>query len=92
MSAEQAVRVKTDKRTIRADRLDYDGVNRIVTLRADPGNSVEETDADGANAAVRKTVADLGLIAFATSAPTVKTHPLTVPRIGYVHSWSRTQD
>jgi len=47
---------------------------------------------DGANAAVRKTIADLGLIAFATTAPTVKTHPLTVPRIGYVHSWSRTQD
>ena len=47
---------------------------------------------DGANAAVRKSVADLGLIAFATAAPTVKTHPLTVPKIGYVHSWSRTQD
>jgi hypothetical protein len=24
--------------------------------------------------------------------PSVKTHPLTIPRIGYVHSWSRTQD
>jgi hypothetical protein len=47
---------------------------------------------DGSNAAVRKSIADLGLIAFATSAPTVKTHALTVPRIGYVHSWSRTQD
>jgi Zinc carboxypeptidase len=47
---------------------------------------------DGSNAAVRKSIADMGLIAFATSAPTVKTHPLTVPRIGYVHSWSRTQD
>ncbi len=47
---------------------------------------------DGSNAAVRKTISELGLIAFATTAPTVKTHPLTVPRIGYVHSWSRTQD
>ena len=47
---------------------------------------------DGANAAVRKTIADLGLVAYATSAPTVKTHPLTVPRIGYVHTWQRTQD
>ena len=47
---------------------------------------------EGSNAAVRKSIADLGLVAFATSAPTVKTHPLTVPKIGYVHSWSRTQD
>lgn len=36
---------------------------------------------------------DLGLIAFATNAaPSVKSHDLDVPRIGYVHSWSRTQD
>jgi len=36
---------------------------------------------------------DLELSAWATSsAPSVKTHDLTVPRIGYVHSWSRTQD
>ncbi len=35
----------------------------------------------------------LGLSAWAVSAaPTVKNHPLTIPRIGYVHSWSRTQD
>jgi hypothetical protein len=36
---------------------------------------------------------DLGLSAWAVgSAPTVKTHDLDVPRIGYVHSWTRTQD
>ena len=36
---------------------------------------------------------DMGLSAWAVaSAPSVKTHELTVPRIGYVHSWSRTQD
>ncbi len=36
---------------------------------------------------------DLGLSGWAVaSAPGVKTHDLTVPRIGYVHSWSRTQD
>jgi hypothetical protein len=36
---------------------------------------------------------DLGLSAWAVKeAPSVKTHELTVPRIGYVHSWSRTQD
>ena len=35
----------------------------------------------------------LGLSAWAVpAAPPVKTHALTVPRIGYVHSWSRTQD
>ena len=36
---------------------------------------------------------DLGLKAWATSvAPSVKAHELKLPRIGYVHSWSRTQD
>ncbi len=36
---------------------------------------------------------DLGLSAYAIAAPpTVKTHDLDIPRIGYVHSWSRTQD
>ena len=34
-----------------------------------------------------------GLSAWAVaSAPTVKTHDLDIPRIGYVHSWTRTQD
>jgi hypothetical protein len=36
---------------------------------------------------------DLGLSAWATdAAPNVKTHDLDIPRIGYVHSWTRTQD
>jgi hypothetical protein len=36
---------------------------------------------------------DLGLSAWAVaSAPSVKTHDLDVPRIGYIHSWTRTQD
>jgi len=36
---------------------------------------------------------DLGLSAWAVAAaPTVKSHDLDLPRIGYVHSWSRTQD
>ncbi len=35
----------------------------------------------------------LGLTAWgAASAPSVKTHDLDIPRIGYIHSWSRTQD
>jgi hypothetical protein len=38
-------------------------------------------------------IEELGLSAWAVaSAPSVKTHEMTVPRIGYVHSWSRTQD
>jgi hypothetical protein len=36
---------------------------------------------------------DLGLSAWAVAAaPSVKTHDLDIPRIGYVHSWTRTQD
>jgi len=47
---------------------------------------------NGNDAKVRASIQELGLSAYATSATTVKTHPLTVPRIGYVHSWQRTQD
>ena len=36
---------------------------------------------------------ELGLSAWAmASVPAVKSHDLDIPRIGYVHSWSRTQD
>jgi hypothetical protein len=35
----------------------------------------------------------LGLRGYAVSAaPTVKSHDLDLPRIGYIHSWTRTQD
>ncbi len=44
------------------------------------------------NPALAATIKKLGLIAYAADKPTVKSHPLTVPRIGYVHSWQRTQD
>ena len=38
-------------------------------------------------------IKDLGLTAWAVDTmPAVKTHELTVPRIGYIHSWQRTQD
>jgi hypothetical protein len=38
-------------------------------------------------------LADLGLTAWTLpSLPTVPTHDLDLPRIGYVHSWTRTQD
>ena len=47
---------------------------------------------NGTDAKIRASIQELGLTAYATSATTVKTHPPTVPRIGYVHSWQRTQD
>lgn len=44
-------------------------------------------------AAIEPTLKDLGLTAVAVATvPGVKTHELDVPRIGYVHSWARTQD
>jgi hypothetical protein len=44
-------------------------------------------------AAIEPQLKELGLSAWAVSAaPSVKAHALTTPRIGYVHSWSRTQD
>jgi hypothetical protein len=49
------------------------------------------TDAD--RAALEPTLSSLGLTGVAVAAaPTVKQHDLDVPRIGYVHSWQRTQD
>ncbi|HEY7237225.1 MAG TPA: M14 family zinc carboxypeptidase [Gemmatimonadaceae bacterium] len=48
----------------------------------------------GANRAqLGPVLAQLGLSGYAmASAPAVKTHDLDVPRVGYVHSWTRTQD
>jgi hypothetical protein len=44
-------------------------------------------------AALEPSIRELGLSAYAVaSAPSVKTHDLDVPRIGYIHSWARTQD
>ena len=44
-------------------------------------------------AALEPTLEALGLSAWAVAAaPSVKTHDLDVPRIGYVHAWQRTQD
>lgn len=49
--------------------------------------------ADANQAQLAPVLRDLGLAAWALPAvPAVKAHDLTVPRIGYVHSWQRTQD
>jgi hypothetical protein len=43
--------------------------------------------------ALEPTLTSLGLSAWAVAtAPTVRTHNLDVPRIGYIHSWSNTQN
>lgn len=48
-------------------------------------------DADAAK--LGPSIKEYGLSAWATSSmPSVKTHDLNVPRIGFVHSWQRTQD
>lgn len=42
---------------------------------------------------VKNSIRDLGLEAVSLGAmPPVKTHELDVPRIGYIHTWQRTQD
>jgi hypothetical protein len=44
-------------------------------------------------AKIEASIKEFGLAAVAVSSlPSVKTHEMVVPRIGYVHSWSRTQD
>ncbi|MBV8818648.1 MAG: hypothetical protein JO022_09855, partial [Acidobacteriaceae bacterium] len=44
-------------------------------------------------AALEPQIKELGLTAWAvSSSPSVKMHPLVVPRIGYIHAWQRTQD
>jgi hypothetical protein len=44
-------------------------------------------------AAIEASLKALGLSAWAmASAPTVKTHDLDIPRIGYIHSWANTQN
>jgi hypothetical protein len=48
---------------------------------------------DADRARLEPMLRDLGLSAWAVAtAPAVRAHDLDVPRIGYVHSWSRTQD
>ncbi|HEY7286088.1 MAG TPA: M14 family zinc carboxypeptidase, partial [Vicinamibacterales bacterium] len=49
--------------------------------------------ANANRAQLEPSLKSLGLTAYAVaSAPTVKSHDLDIPRIGYIHSWTRTQD
>jgi hypothetical protein len=44
-------------------------------------------------AQLEPTLRELGLTGYVAEVPaSVKTHDLDVPRIGYIHSWTRTQD
>lgn len=47
---------------------------------------------DGITDKLKASISELGLVAYAADDITVKTHALTVPRIGYVHSWANTQN
>ncbi|HET8769940.1 MAG TPA: M14 family zinc carboxypeptidase [Gemmatimonadaceae bacterium] len=49
--------------------------------------------ANANRATLEPVLSELGLTGYAMrSAPSVKQHDLDLPRIGYVHSWQRTQD
>ncbi len=49
--------------------------------------------ANADRAALEPSLKELGLSGFAmAAAPTVRMHDLDVPRIGYIHSWSNTQN
>ena len=59
----------------------------------DAGAFVLPSLSDTERAAVEASLTELGLRAWAGGeVPDVPTHELDVPRIGYVHSWRRTQD
>ena len=56
-----------------------------------PAGSFVIANAD--RAALEPSIKELGLSAWAVpSAPSVVTHDLDVPRIGYIHTWTSTQD
>ena len=49
--------------------------------------------ANASRPAIESQLRDLGLVGWATETPpTVPMHDLTLPRIGYIHSWTSTQD
>jgi hypothetical protein len=49
--------------------------------------------AEGDRQALTRSLEEFGLSAWAVAAaPKARTHQLDVPRVGYVHSWTRTQD
>ncbi len=49
--------------------------------------------ADADRAALEPSIKELGLSAWAVdAAPSVPMHDLDVPRIGYIHTWTSTQD
>ncbi|HXT30292.1 MAG TPA: M14 family zinc carboxypeptidase [Vicinamibacterales bacterium] len=56
-----------------------------------PAGSFVIANAD--RAALEPSIKELGLTAYAVaSSPTVPTHDLDVPRVGYIHTWTSTQD
>lgn len=58
-----------------------------------PGAIIIPNASGATRAQLESSLKQLGLTAHTvSSAPAVKTHDLDIPRIGYIHSWSRTQD
>ena len=58
-----------------------------------PGAFVDRGRCAASRAAVERSIRELGLSAWAVdAAPNVPMHDLDVPRIGYVHTWTSTQD
>ena len=81
-----AFRFKFAKTRMDAAEQDFDADGHHFRAGALIIPNANRTQLDGA-------LQRLGLSAYAmASVPHVKTHPLDVPRIGYVHSWTRTQD
>ncbi|MGQ0703421.1 MAG: M14 family zinc carboxypeptidase [Gemmatimonadales bacterium] len=71
---------------MRAAEQDFDAAGRKFRAGA-----IIVANADRAR--IEPVLRELGLSAWAMeAAPTVPSHELDVPRIGYVHSWQRTQD
>jgi hypothetical protein len=69
-----------------AAQAEFEGAGRTF-----PAGSIIVHDAD--RAVLEPSLRELGLSAWAVaSPPAVATHEMSVPRIGYVHSWTRTQD
>jgi hypothetical protein len=81
-----AFRFRHARVAMRAAEEDFDAAGRRFRAGA-----FIVTDAD--RSALEPSLRELGLSAWAVSSPpAVKAHDLDVPRIGYVHSWQRTQD
>ncbi|HEY5086274.1 MAG TPA: M14 family zinc carboxypeptidase, partial [Gemmatimonadaceae bacterium] len=81
-----AFRFKFAKTKMQAAEEDFDAAGHHFRAGA---MIIPNADRAALDPALKK----LGLSGYAMSAaPSVKTHEMDIPRIGYVHNWARTQD